>query len=125
MSEWARRNAAVLRQLAAHITGAEGMSAPGRRVAAGVARALAANDAAALLEPLAATRRHLVADHVELAGQVGDIGAESGRVRDEAISDRRRRTNSWPTLTVGSGERWPQPKEREAETAGLKNRDDG
>ncbi|MEW2502466.1 HSP18 transcriptional regulator [Amycolatopsis sp. NPDC047767] len=94
VSEWARRNAAVLRQLAAHVTAAEGMSAAGRRAAAGVARALAADDASALLEPLAATRRHLVAGHADLAGRVGDVDAESGRVRDEAISDRRRRTNS-------------------------------
>ncbi|MEV0074486.1 MULTISPECIES: HSP18 transcriptional regulator [unclassified Amycolatopsis] len=92
VSEWARRNAVVLRQLAARITVAEGMSAAGRRAAAGVAQALAADDASALLEPLAAARRHLVAGHADLAGSVGDIGAESGRVRDRAISDRRRRT---------------------------------
>ncbi|MFI5615666.1 HSP18 transcriptional regulator [Amycolatopsis sp. NPDC051903] len=92
VSDWARRNAAVLRQLAAHVTAAEGMSAAGRRAAAGVAKALAADDASALLEPLAAARRHLLAGHAELAGRVGDIGAETGRVRDEAISDRRRRT---------------------------------
>ncbi|MEV4603941.1 HSP18 transcriptional regulator [Amycolatopsis sp. NPDC049253] len=94
VSDWARRNAAVLRRLAAHVTAAEGMSAAGRRAAADVSQALAADDASALLEPLAATRRHLVAGHADLAGQVGDIGTESARVRDEAISDRRRRTNS-------------------------------
>ncbi|MEV4604891.1 HSP18 transcriptional regulator, partial [Amycolatopsis sp. NPDC049253] len=92
VSDWARRNAAVLRQLAAHVTAAEGMSAAGRRAAAGVAKALAADDASALLEPLASARRHLLAGHAELAGRVSDVGAETGRVRDEAISDRHRRT---------------------------------
>ncbi|MEV6898733.1 HSP18 transcriptional regulator [Amycolatopsis sp. NPDC051372] len=93
VSEWARGNAASLRQLAAHVTAAEGMSAAGRRAAAGVARALAEDDASALLAPLGETRRHLAADHAELAARVGELGEETVRVRDEAISDRRRRTH--------------------------------
>ncbi|MGW4487431.1 HSP18 transcriptional regulator [Amycolatopsis sp. NPDC004368] len=93
VSEWARGNAASLRQLAAHVTAAEGMSAAGRRAAAGVARALAEDDASALLAPLGETRRHLAAGHAELAARVGELGEETGRVRDDAISDRRRRTH--------------------------------
>ncbi|WIX75567.1 HSP18 transcriptional regulator [Amycolatopsis carbonis] len=107
VSEWARRNAVVLRRLAAHVTAAQGMSAAGRRAAAGVERALAADDASALLEPLAATRRHLVAGHADLADRVVDIGAESSRVRDQAISDRRRRT----TGGVPDGGSTPGPAE--------------
>ncbi|QRP50068.1 HSP18 transcriptional regulator [Amycolatopsis sp. FDAARGOS 1241] len=94
VSDWARRNAAVLRQLAAHITAADGMTAAGRRAAKGVAQALGDDDAAALLGPLAAARRHLGAGHAELADRVDAIGEQTGRVRDEAISDRRRRTTS-------------------------------
>lgn len=92
VSDWARRNAAVLRQLAAHVTAADGMTAAGRRAAAGVAKALADDDAATLLGPLAATHRHLTAGHADLAGRVGEVGEQTGRIRDEAISDRRRRS---------------------------------
>ncbi|MEV0074475.1 MULTISPECIES: hypothetical protein [unclassified Amycolatopsis] len=70
------------------------MSAAGRRAAAGVAKAPAEDDASALLAPLGEARRHhLAADHADLAARVGELGEETGRVREEAISDRRRRTH--------------------------------
>ncbi|MEU4675340.1 HSP18 transcriptional regulator, partial [Amycolatopsis sp. NPDC023774] len=92
VSQWARRNAAVLRRLAAHITTAEGMTPAGQQAAAHLTQALATDDASALLQPLAATHPHLTPHHPDLARQIAHINTESGRIRNQAISDRRRRT---------------------------------
>lgn len=88
VTAWARRQATVLRQLAAHVSGAEGMPAGGRRAAANLAEALGEDDAAALLAPLAATHRYL-AGHTDLADRVAAVGKQSDNVRQQAIAERR------------------------------------
>ncbi|MFJ3235908.1 type III effector protein [Streptomyces sp. NPDC086787] len=70
---WARHNAAGLRSLAGQITALTDLPAAARRPLDQLHEALAHNDPAALIGPLAATRPHLTATHPELATQLDTL----------------------------------------------------
>jgi len=73
---WARANSAVLRELAGQVSAATG--------AGPVHDALAGDDPAALLSPLADARADLTTDHATLAARVEEVTAHTARLRDEA-----------------------------------------
>jgi hypothetical protein len=85
---WARDNAVVLRKLAGRVSSLQGLTRAGQHSAGRVGDALADDDPATLLPPLAAARRHLDGD---LAEQVGDISAHTDRLRRDAATHRRQR----------------------------------
>ncbi|MEV0022546.1 type III effector protein [Streptomyces atroolivaceus] len=85
ISTWARDNAADLRRLAGQITALTGLpTAPVSRLSA----ALADNDAAKLITPLADTRTHLTADHPDLAARVDTITRHTERLRQDSDDQR-------------------------------------
>ncbi|WP_290056545.1 HSP18 transcriptional regulator [Amycolatopsis solani] len=88
VADWARRNASVLRQLAAQVTTLDNLDAAARQSADRLGAALGEDDVAGLLPPLAAVRGHLQRDHAGLADRLGDIGAETARLRRDAAGRR-------------------------------------
>nr|WP_143254618.1 HSP18 transcriptional regulator [Amycolatopsis azurea] len=92
VAEWARRNSAMLRQVAGQAGAVEGLSAEGRKSADKLNTALGENDVADLLTPLADMRDHLTADHLHLADRLGAISEHTGQVRQDALDNRRRPT---------------------------------
>jgi hypothetical protein len=78
---WARRNAAALRRIAGQITALTDLPAPARAPLTRLAEALADNDAANLISPLAATYTHLKAGHPDLAARVDTITHDADRIR--------------------------------------------
>jgi len=89
VADWARDNAAGLRQPACQIGALTDLGEHADSDLAALHRALARDDAADLLGPPAGTRGHLAASHPGLAEQVGAVGADIAEVR--AASDRGRR----------------------------------
>jgi hypothetical protein len=86
---WARRNAADLRQLAGQITALTDLPSPARTPLEQLVRALADNDPADLIAPLADTRPHLH-HHPDLAARIDTIARHTDRLRVD--SDQQRRT---------------------------------
>ncbi|MFB7512449.1 type III effector protein [Streptomyces sp. NPDC056144] len=74
---WARRNAADLRRLAGQITALTDLPASARRALGELHAALAHDDPADLVNPLAATRPHLDAAHPDLAARLDTLTAPS------------------------------------------------
>ncbi|MGW2594000.1 type III effector protein [Streptomyces sp. NPDC001515] len=70
---WARRNAADLRRLAGQIIALTDLPSAARRPVSQLRAALAHDDPADLIAPLAATRPHLTGTHADLAAQADDI----------------------------------------------------
>ncbi|MER7001169.1 type III effector protein [Streptomyces sp. NPDC000410] len=70
---WARTNAAGLRSLAGQITALTDLPAAARRPLDKLHAALAQDDPAALIDPLAATRPHLAATHPDLAARLDTL----------------------------------------------------
>ncbi|WP_058041401.1 hypothetical protein [Streptomyces roseifaciens] len=70
---WARHNAADLRRLAGQITALTDLPPAARHSVGELHTALAHNDPAALIAPLAATRRHLTTAHPDLAAQLDTL----------------------------------------------------
>ncbi|GAA4552262.1 HSP18 transcriptional regulator [Amycolatopsis samaneae] len=91
VADWARRNSAVLRQLAGQVSALDGFDAAGRESAARLGAALGEEDVSSLLPPLAAIRAHLARDHAGLADRLGAIGEHTDRLRREAAGNRRDR----------------------------------
>jgi len=87
VSRWARDNSATLRTLAGQV----GELDPA------VHSALAQDDAAALLGPLAAALDHLRATHPDLADRVGTVGEHTDRVRRDTQAGRDQPTPGLPT----------------------------
>ncbi|MET9225931.1 HSP18 transcriptional regulator [Lentzea sp. NPDC003310] len=81
VTTWARRNAGVLRTLAAQVGPHDDA----------VQQALGGEDAAGLLEPLAGAGPGLRAGHPGLAEQIADIGAHTDRLRADARLQQRQR----------------------------------
>ncbi|MET8138151.1 type III effector protein [Streptomyces sp. NPDC005251] len=79
---WARANAADLRQLAGQIAALTDLPAGSRTSLARLADALADNDAATLVAPLADARRHLKDHHPDLAARIAAVTDHAGRIRD-------------------------------------------
>jgi hypothetical protein len=78
VSQWARDNSADLRTLAGQIGDLD----------PAVHRALAQDDAAALLNPLADARDRLRATHPVLADRIGTVGEHTDRVRRDTQTER-------------------------------------
>ncbi|MGA5873817.1 type III effector protein [Streptomyces cinereoruber] len=85
VTTWARGNAADLRRLAGQITALDTLPAALRH---DLGAALADDDPALLLEPLARTYRHLAPFHPDLAERVGTLAHRTAALREE--SDQRR-----------------------------------
>ncbi|MEV6913194.1 HSP18 transcriptional regulator [Amycolatopsis sp. NPDC051071] len=92
VAEWARRNSAILRQLAGQAGALGGLTAEARKSADRLSAALAENDATTLLAPLAALRAHLTREHTGFADQLEAIGEYADQVRQDAMDNRRERT---------------------------------
>ncbi|WP_326950986.1 HSP18 transcriptional regulator [Amycolatopsis sp. NBC_01307] len=88
VADWARRNAAVLRQLAGRVSALDGLAPAAQASADRLSAALGDDDPANLLPPLAAARPHLTGD---LGTRVGEISAEAARLRRAAAGNRRSR----------------------------------
>jgi hypothetical protein len=88
VSQWAQRNAAVLRGLAGQVSALPDLDAHSRRHADRVREALGGDDVSALLGSLADMRGHLVADHPRLAAQIRDLTTDAEHRRAETIHQR-------------------------------------
>ncbi|SFP71003.1 hypothetical protein SAMN05421810_103162 [Amycolatopsis arida] len=91
VGQWARDNSATLRGLAGEVGAVRGLSPAGQRSTRAVHRALAADDATALLPPLAEARRHLAESHPELAERIDSLSDEVDQLRRSATTRRRGR----------------------------------
>jgi len=91
VAQWARRNSAVLRQLAGQVSALPDLTASARHQTDRVQRALADNDPAALLAPLVAAHIHIRTDHIGLAEQINAV-AEHVEQLQRDTRDRRRQT---------------------------------
>jgi hypothetical protein len=91
VADWARRNSAVLRQLAGQVSALDGLDAAARRSADRLGVALGDDDVTSLLPPLAAVRAHLARDHAGLADRLGAITEQTDQLRREAAGNRRDR----------------------------------
>ncbi|MEV0305422.1 type III effector protein [Streptomyces prasinus] len=88
VTAWARANAADLRRLAGQITALTDLPAAAHAPLAGLTAALAEDDAAALVGPLAVTHTHLASGHPDLAARVDDVVRHTDRLRRHS-GDRR------------------------------------
>ncbi|MEU0786096.1 type III effector protein [Streptomyces sp. NPDC006173] len=82
ITTWARAHAADLRQLAGQVTALTGLPAKSRTTLARLADALADNDAANLIAPLADTHRHLKDHHPDLAARITAITDHADHIRN-------------------------------------------
>ncbi|MFH8739376.1 MULTISPECIES: type III effector protein [unclassified Streptomyces] len=82
LTAWARTNAADLRQLAGQITALTDLPTQAQPPLARLTEALADNDAAHLINPLADTHIHLKAGHPELAARIEALTRRTGRSDD-------------------------------------------
>jgi len=86
--EWARANSASLRQLAGQISALEGLSAPAQQRVDLVHRALAGDDAADLVTPLADTHADLATNHTSLADQINAVTKFTDQLRRDTAEQR-------------------------------------
>lgn len=85
---WARANSGSLRQLAGQVSALEGLAPSARRRIDLVQRALADDDPATLLVPLADAHAHLEGTHEHLAESIRSITEHTDRLRRDTV-DRR------------------------------------
>jgi len=83
VAEWARENAAELRQIAGQVSAVAGLTSAGRRDAKTLAGSLTQDDPSSLIVPLADMHEHLLGDHARLAARVDAVGQKVQRVRRE------------------------------------------
>ncbi|MFL6140632.1 MAG: HSP18 transcriptional regulator [Labedaea sp.] len=88
VAAWARENSGTLRKLAGQIGALEGLSTPAQKRVDLVNQALADNDPATLLPPLADAHRHLHGTHTGLADQVKSVTQHTEQLR-RSVRDRR------------------------------------
>lgn len=81
VAAWARDNAAVLRRLAGQVSSVRGLPQRAQHHVDLVGEALAEDDPAGLLPPLADTQPHLKATHAGLAAQVQSLTDQATQVR--------------------------------------------
>ncbi|MER5699867.1 type III effector protein [Streptomyces mirabilis] len=86
ITAWARTNAAELRQLAGQITALTDLPTRARTPLARLADALADNDAASLIAPLADTHPHLKPNHPDLAARIATITHHAHRLHQVGSS---------------------------------------
>ncbi|GDY33606.1 HSP18 transcriptional regulator [Gandjariella thermophila] len=89
VARWARENSAPLRQLAGQVSALTDLPGPAQQSVHRVQRALADDDPASLLSPLAGAREHLAPSHPALAEQIGSITERTEALRNDT-RDRRR-----------------------------------
>ncbi|MFJ8913042.1 HSP18 transcriptional regulator [Amycolatopsis sp. NPDC102389] len=94
VAEWARRNSAILRQLAGQAGALPGLNAKARESADRLSAVLGEDDVTGLLAPLADLRAHLPREHTGFAERLGEIGMHTEQVRRDAVDDRRDRQSS-------------------------------
>ncbi|MDQ1656869.1 MAG: hypothetical protein QOD41_1952 [Cryptosporangiaceae bacterium] len=88
VAAWARENASVLRQLAGQVSTLEGLPAAAQHQADLVQAALAGDDPATLLSPLAGTSSHLQATHAQLAERINSATERAGQIRQRTHVER-------------------------------------
>ncbi|MFD3651000.1 HSP18 transcriptional regulator [Streptomyces cyaneofuscatus] len=91
ITTWARENAAELRSLAGQVTALTGFPSPAGPPLDRLRRALAADDAALLVAPLAAVRPHLPSGQRQLADRIDSLSRLTGELREDTTA---RRQNS-------------------------------
>ncbi|WP_329045562.1 HSP18 transcriptional regulator [Amycolatopsis sp. NBC_01488] len=91
VADWARRNSAILRQLAGRVSALDGLGPAAQASADRLGAALGDDDPATLLPPLAAAQPHLAEEHAGLAKRLGEISEETDRLRRDAAGNRRSR----------------------------------
>ncbi|KFZ80382.1 hypothetical protein ED92_23795 [Amycolatopsis sp. MJM2582] len=94
VAEWARRNSAILRQLAGQAGALPGLDAEARESADRLSAVLGEDDVTGLLAPMADLRARLPREHNGFAERLGEIGMHTEQVRREAVDDRRDRQSS-------------------------------
>jgi hypothetical protein len=91
VADWARRNSAVLRQVAGQVSALDGLDTAARDHADRVGAALGDNDVATLLPHLSALRGQLSPEHAGLSARLDAIGDQAEQLRQEAADNRRAR----------------------------------
>jgi hypothetical protein len=88
VAEWARRNAATLRQLACQVSALGDLGADGQTSVDRLGAALGTDDPVDLLQPLVAAQQHLAGPHPRFAARLGEIGRHTDQLRRDAVSAR-------------------------------------
>ncbi|MFE2292393.1 HSP18 transcriptional regulator [Streptomyces sp. NPDC059452] len=88
ITTWARENAGDLRSLAGQVTALTGLPTPAEPPLDHLRRALAADDAALLVAPLAAVRPHLPPDQHHLAERIDSLTRRTGELREDTAARR-------------------------------------
>lgn len=94
VTTWARDNSSALRQLAGQVSALDNLTGPAQHQADLVGQALAGNDPATLLTPLADSHTHLETTHAALAAKIKSVTDHTTRLRDDAHSARPHAGNS-------------------------------
>ncbi|WP_181770606.1 HSP18 transcriptional regulator [Amycolatopsis pittospori] len=102
VADWARRNSAILRQLAGQAGALDGLDAEARESADRLSAALGENDVTGLLAPLADLRDRLPSEHNGFVERLDEIGEIGDQVRRDAVDNRRER-NAGPGENGQSG----------------------
>ncbi|MFC9586642.1 HSP18 transcriptional regulator [Streptomyces yangpuensis] len=88
VTAWARDNAADLRRLAGQVTSLTGLPADAEGAVGELNLALAADDAARLVGPLAGTRPHLGPDDADLADRIDAMTRHTDQLRQDSNDQR-------------------------------------
>ncbi|MFK0045900.1 HSP18 transcriptional regulator [Streptomyces sp. NPDC090741] len=88
VTAWARDNAAGLRRLAGQVTSLTGLPAGAESAVGDLNLALADNDAARLVRPLADTRPHLRPEDAELAERIDALTRHTDQLRQDTHDQR-------------------------------------
>ncbi|MFJ6782835.1 HSP18 transcriptional regulator [Streptomyces yangpuensis] len=88
VTAWARDNSADLRRLAGQVTSLTGLSADAEKSVGELNLALAADDAARLVGPLAGTRPHLGPDDTALADRIDAMTRHTDQLRQDSNDQR-------------------------------------
>ncbi|MGW6972167.1 HSP18 transcriptional regulator [Streptomyces sp. NPDC054952] len=88
VTAWARDNAADLRRLAGQVSALTGLPAAAEIAVGDLNQALADNDVAHLVQPLADTRAHLRPEDSDLADRIDAMTRHTGRLRQDSHDQR-------------------------------------
>ncbi|MEU6676712.1 HSP18 transcriptional regulator [Streptomyces sp. NPDC046853] len=88
ITTWARDNAADLRRLAGQVTSLTGLPTSAQSAVGDLNEALAGNDAAGLVRPLADTRAHLRPQDSQLAERIDAMTRRTDQIRQDAHDQR-------------------------------------
>jgi hypothetical protein len=84
VASWARENSATLRQLAGQVSSLDDLTGSAQHQADLVGQALASNDPATLLTPLADSHTHLETTHANLADKIKSVTDHTDQLRHAA-----------------------------------------